>query len=148
MTLRELSKIIPYNFSCIPRSRFLSSYRFILKGKDAWDPSLERGLHEILCSYLVWRREVISRESFHVWLFGAPWTVACQTPLSMGFPRQESWRGLPFPSSGDLPDPEVKPLSLALAGGFFTTSATWEALSNSQTLLNHEKNHLYHKILL
>ena len=112
MTLRELSKIVPYNFSCIPRSRLLSSYCFILKGKDAWDPSLERRLHEILCSYLVWRREVISRESFHVWLFGAPWTVACQAPLSMGFPRQESWRGLPFPSPGDLPDPEVNPCLL------------------------------------
>ena len=33
-----------------------------------------------------------------------PWTVACQTPLSMGFPRQEYWRGLPFPSPGDLPN--------------------------------------------
>ena len=33
-----------------------------------------------------------------------PWTVACQAPLSMGFPRQEYWSGLPFPSPGDLPD--------------------------------------------
>ena len=66
MTLRELSKIVPYNFSCIPRSRLLSTYCFILKGKDAWDPALEKGLNEILFSYLVWRREVISRESFHV----------------------------------------------------------------------------------
>ena len=33
-----------------------------------------------------------------------PWTVARQAPLSMGFPRQESWSGLPFPSPGDLPD--------------------------------------------
>ena len=33
------------------------------------------------------------------------WTVACQAPLSMGFPRQEYWSGLPFPSAGDLPDP-------------------------------------------
>ena len=36
------------------------------------------------------------------------WTVACQAPLSMGFPRQEYWSGLPFPSPGDLPNPEVK----------------------------------------
>ena len=34
-----------------------------------------------------------------------PWTVAHQAPLSMGFPRQEYWRGLPFPSPGDLPHP-------------------------------------------
>ena len=44
-----------------------------------------------------------------------------QAPLSMGFPRQEYWSGLPFPSPGDLPDPGIEPLSLALAGGFFTT---------------------------
>ena len=42
----------------------------------------------------------------------------------MGFPRQEYWTGLPFPSPGHLPDPEIEPKSLALAGGFW---ATWEA---------------------
>jgi len=39
----------------------------------------------------------------------------------MGFPRQGCWSGLPFPSPGDLPDPGIKPMSPALAGGFFTT---------------------------
>ena len=48
-----------------------------------------------------------------------PWTVACQAPLSMGFPRQEYWSGLPFPSPGDLPNPGIKPTCLALARGFF-----------------------------
>ena len=48
-------------------------------------------------------------------------TVARQAPLSMGFSRQEYWSGLSFPSPGDLPDPGIKPMSLALAGGFFTT---------------------------
>ena len=43
-----------------------------------------------------------------------PWTVVCQASLSMGFPRQESWSGLPFPSPGDLPDPRIKPRSPAL----------------------------------
>ena len=46
-----------------------------------------------------------------------------------GFSRQESWSGLPFPPPGDLPDPEIKLITLrfpALAGWFFTTSATWE----------------------
>ena len=42
------------------------------------------------------------------------WTVALQAPLSMGFPRQEYWTGLPFPSPGDLPDPGVKPGSSIL----------------------------------
>ena len=50
-----------------------------------------------------------------------PWTVARWVPLTMGFPRQESWRGLPFPSPGDLPDPGIEPASPALAGRFFTT---------------------------
>ena len=43
-----------------------------------------------------------------------PWTVACQTPLSMGFSRQEYWSGLPFPSPGNLPDPGIEPGSPAL----------------------------------
>ena len=43
-----------------------------------------------------------------------PQTVACQAPLSMGFSRQEYWNGLPFPSPGDLPNPGIKPGSLAL----------------------------------
>ena len=59
-----------------------------------------------------------------------PWAAASQAPLSMGFSRQEYCSGLPCPPPGGLPDPESEPLSLlspALAGGFFTTSATWEA---------------------
>ena len=43
-----------------------------------------------------------------------PGTVAYQAPLSMGFSRQEYWSGLPFPSLGDLPDPEIEPGSPAL----------------------------------
>ena len=42
-----------------------------------------------------------------------PWTVACQVPLSLEFPRQESWSGLPFPSPGDLPNPGIKPMAPA-----------------------------------
>ena len=59
-----------------------------------------------------------------------PWTMAHHGPVSMGFSRQEYWGGLPFPSPGDLPNPGIEPASLkfpALAGGFFTTSTTWEA---------------------
>ena len=66
----------------------------------------------------------------HVQLFVTPWTVAHQAPLSMKFSRQEYWRGLPFPSPGDLPNPGTAPTSLAslaLAGRFFTPSALWEA---------------------
>ena len=57
-----------------------------------------------------------------------PWTVACQAPLSMGFPRQEYWRGLPCPSSGDLPNPEIEPVFPTLAGRFFTTEPPGKSL--------------------
>ena len=50
-----------------------------------------------------------------------PWAVAHQAFLTMKFSRQEFWSGLPFASSGDLPDPGIKPLSPALVCGFFTT---------------------------
>ena len=56
-----------------------------------------------------------------------PWPLACQAPLSMEFSRQEYWSGLPLPPPGDLPHSGMEPASPALAGGFFTTSATWEA---------------------
>ena len=58
--------------------------------------------------------------------------IAHQTLLSLGFSRQGYWSGLPLSSPQDLPDPGIEPvslMSLALAGRFFTTSATWEALS-------------------
>ena len=72
---------------------------------------------------------VLSRFS-RVQLFATPWTVAHQAPLSVGFPRQEYWKGLPCSPPGDLPNPGIKPESLmspALASRFFTTSTTWEA---------------------
>ena len=47
--------------------------------------------------------------------------VSHQTPLFMGFSRQERWSGLPFPSPEDFPDSGVQPVSSALAGGFSTT---------------------------
>ena len=65
-----------------------------------------------------------------VQLFAILWTVARQALLFMGFSRKEYWNGLPCPPPGDLSDPGVEPMfvmSLTLAGGFFTNSATWEA---------------------
>ena len=49
-------------------------------------------------------------------LFSIPWITSHQAPLSMGFLRQEYWSGLLFSSTGDLPDPGIKPASPALAG--------------------------------
>ena len=63
-----------------------------------------------------------ARALSHVQLSAIPWTVAYRSPLSMGFPRQEYWSGVPFPTSGGLPDPGIEPKSLAspaLAGRFF-----------------------------
>ena len=52
-----------------------------------------------------------------------PRTVGQQAPLSMGFPRQEYWNELPFPSPGDHPNLGIEPVSPALVGGFFTIEA-------------------------
>ena len=67
----------------------------------------------------------------YVWFFANPWTVACQAPLCLGFSRQEYWSWLPFPTPGNLPDPEIETPSLvspAQAGRFFTTVPLWKPL--------------------
>ena len=67
----------------------------------------------------------------HVQLYVTPWAVTHRASLYMGFSRQEYWSGLPWAPPGDLPDPGIEPTSFmspALAGGFFATSATCEAL--------------------
>ena len=58
--------------------------------------------------------EVKVKSLSRVWLFVTLWTVGHQAPPSMGFPRQEYWSGLPFPSPGDLPDPRIEPGSPTL----------------------------------
>ena len=58
----------------------------------------------MLCCFLISR----------VQIFVTTWTVARQSPLSMGFPRQEYWNGLPFTPPGDLPDPGIETVSPAL----------------------------------
>ena len=71
--------------------------------------------------------------TYCVQLFATPQTVACQAPLSMGFPRQEYWNGLPFPIPEDHPHPGIELASLmspTLAGRFFTTRASWETYYN------------------
>ena len=68
----------------------------------------------------------------HMRLFATPWTVARQAPLSMGFPRQEYWSGLPFLPPEDLMDTGIKsmsPAASALAGRFFTTEPPGKPLS-------------------
>ena len=84
----------------------------------------------------------------HIWLFATLCTVIHQAPLSMEFPRQRYWSGLPFPPPGDLPDPGIKhtspgsPAPPALAGRSFTIvppgkpSVPWRERNKSWTLRN------------
>ena len=72
----------------------------------------------------------------HVRLFATPWTEPHQAPLSMESSRQEYWSRVPFPTPGHLLNQGIELLSLAppaLAGGFFTTSTTREAISFEST---------------
>ena len=64
--------------------------------------------------FLIYPYCVCAQLLSHVQLFAIPGTIALKAPLSTGFPRQEYWSGLPFPSPGYLPDPGIKPRSLAL----------------------------------
>ena len=70
----------------------------------------------------------------HIQLLAAPWTVACQAPLSMGFPRQEYWSGLPFSSPGDITDPGVELLS-TVSPALQTDSLPTEPPGKPHTLL-------------
>ena len=65
------------------------------------------------CSYEI-KRCLKLRSLSRVGLFVTPWTVAYKASLSMGFFMQEYWSGLPLPSPGDLPDPEIEPGSPTL----------------------------------
>ena len=79
-----------------------------------------------------------------VQLFGTSWTVAHQVPLSMEFSSQEYWSRLSFPTPGNLPNPEVKRASPALAGGFFLKLmcyATWRRQWHPTPVLLPGKSH-------
>ena len=74
-------------------------------------------LHVCVCVCARARARALS----HIQCFVTSWTVAHQAPLSTGFPRQEYWSGLPFPSSGEILNPGIQLTSPALAGMFFST---------------------------
>ena len=69
-----------------------------------------------------------------VWLFATPWTVAYQVPPSMGFSRQEYWRGFPFPSPGDLPNPGIKPGFHALQADSLPSEPTGKSFRNVERI--------------
>ena len=62
-----------------------------------------------------------------------PITVAHQVSLFMGFPRQEYWSGLPFPSPGDVPGPGMEPESPVLTGWLFTTEPPGKPIEQFET---------------
>ena len=68
--------------------------------------------------------------------FSTLWTTARQDPLSIGFPRQEYWSGLPFPSPGSIPDPGIEPTSATLAGRFFPTERPGKPNSDFTSIQN------------
>ena len=68
---------------------------------------------DYMCAYLL----------SHVRLFVTAWTVARQGPLSMGFSKQENWSGLPYPPSGDLPNPGIETRSPELQVDSFPSEA-------------------------
>ena len=109
--------------------------------------SYTKTVHLYVLSFWTFSVYVLS----HVRLFATPWTVACQVPLSMGFPRQEYWSTLPFPPPRDLPNPGIETVPLgspALAGRLFTTSATWEVPFWTLTKGNILISQSLHKYLL
>ena len=63
------------------------------------------------------------------------WTVAHQAPPSMGFSRQEYWSGLPFPSSGDLPNPGIEPRSPTLQAGPLTSAPPGKPINQDEIML-------------
>ena len=78
-----------------------------------------QGAGHLKVSFLARTPIVVVELLSHVCLFVTLWTVACQASMSMGFPMQEYWSGLLFPSLGHLPSAGIKPRSPVLADGFF-----------------------------
>ena len=113
---------------CWSTSRVPSGRKLLLHGPDDFCPFSPTTRHSIP-TYMEFRSGVCVRvcgggACSAVSESATPWTVAHQAPLSMEFSRQEHWSKLPFPPSGDLPDPGIKPtspVSSALADRFFTT---------------------------
>ena len=117
LTLGWVYHAFPFNIFLFPITQGLFSPKFTF---FVFCPFRIQGANTLISACLL---SCFSR----VQLFTTLWIVACQAPLFMGFSRQEYWSGLSCPPPGDLPNSGIEPTSLksyALAGSFFTTSAT------------------------
>ena len=99
-------------------SKFLGAFLSLPKACSHWVAASQRSPPHCESHLAQWTVCVLSCAR----LFATPWTVACQDPLSTGFPRQESWSGLLFPPPEDIPNAGIEPKSPPLAGGFFTSA--------------------------
>ena len=109
----------------VPRSWQCKAGRFLCSTRSCRDQDsshsvtqLDLGQQYVICNTLLLFSCSAIFDSF-----ATPWTVALQPPLSLGFPRQECWSGLPFPFPGDLLKSGIKPSFLQVsctAGRFFT----------------------------
>ena len=98
-----------------------------------WTMSLIQG--HTVCPHYNYFIAVVVKSLTHVQLFATPWTVAHQAPLTVVFPRQEYWSGLPFPSPRDPSRSGIKSASPTLAGGFFTTELPGKPINHPNSFV-------------
>ena len=106
--------------------QFYEWINFVLENINISFIALELAQTPKLLGFLLYNVSNICKYHAYVvsqscWLFAIPWTVGLQAPLFMGFPRHKYWIGLPFPSTGDLPNPGMESVSLALSSVLFTS---------------------------
>ena len=134
--------VIDANNMCVPAGLWNPGSRFVTDSFIRPEASKPKSLNPLISAHtLATQRQkslsgwnLYSEKTFPFNIYFVPSHFSCGqlfATLCLGFSRQEYWSGLPFPSSGDLPDPGIQPASVAspaLADEFFTSSATWEAL--------------------
>ena len=103
--------VIPERIKMLPNTPKREGWiESIDKDHDSISPHLSSSLclsATHVCVFVCARVRVCAQSLSCIRLFATLWTIACQAPLSIRFPRQGNWSGLPFPSPGDLPDPRI-----------------------------------------